>query len=83
MTLRRQKSRKAQAGDLLANYLKLKAAGKTAKGAKKAAKGTAAFQAAKRVPGAKFVAGAVGAVGAAAVAVWALNRGGDAEPAGA
>jgi hypothetical protein len=84
MTLRRRKSRKAQAADVLGNYLKLKAAGKAAKGAKKAAKGTAVYEVAKKTPGAKIVAGAVGAIGAAAVAVWALNRGGgDAEPAGA
>jgi hypothetical protein len=83
MTLRRRKSRKAQAADVLGTYLKLKAAGKAAKGAKKAAKGTAAYQVAKRAPGAKLVAGAVGAIGAAAVAVWALNRGGDPEAAAA
>ena len=82
MTLRRRKSRKAQAADVLGNYLKLKAAGKAAKGAKKAAKGTAVYQVAKKAPGAKLIAGAVGAVGAAAVAVWALNRGGG-EPQGA
>jgi hypothetical protein len=82
MKLRRRKSRKAQAADVLGTYLKLKAAGKAAKGAKKAAKGTAAYQVAKRTPGVKLVAGAVGAVGAAAVAVWALNRG-DGEPQGA
>jgi len=82
MTLRRRKSRKAQAADVLGTYLKLKAAGKAAKGAKKAAKGTAVYEVAKRTPGTKLVAGAVGAVGAAAVAVWALNRGGG-EPQGA
>jgi hypothetical protein len=84
MTLRRRKSRKAQAADVLGTYLKVKAAGKAAKGAKKAAKGTAAYQVAKRTPGVKWVAGAVGAAGAAVVAVWALNRGDDdAQPAGA
>jgi hypothetical protein len=83
MTLRRRKSRKAQAADVLTTYLKLKAAGKAAKGAKKAAKGTAVYQAAKRTPAVKLAAGAVGAVGAAAVAVWALNRGDDAQPAAA
>ena len=44
MALRKQKSRKQQAADLAADYLKLKTAGKAAKGAgkgaKKAAKGT-------------------------------------------
>jgi hypothetical protein len=83
MTLRRRKSRKAQAADVLGTYLKVKAAGKAARGAKKAAKGTAAYQVAKRTPVAKLTAAAVGAAGAALVAVWALNRGGDAEPAGA
>ena len=83
MTLRRRKSRKAQAADVLGTYLKVKAAGKAAKGAKKAAKGTAVYQAAKRTPVVKLAAGAVGAAGAAFVAVWALNRGGDGEPASA
>ena len=32
MTLRRKKSRKSQAADLLGNYLKIEAAGKAAKG---------------------------------------------------
>jgi hypothetical protein len=82
MTLRRRKSRKAQAADVLGTYLKFKAAGKAAKGAKKAAKGTAVYEVAKK-PVAKVAAGVVGAAGAAFVAVWALNRGGDAEPAGA
>ena len=39
MALRRQKSRKQQVTDLAFDYLKLKAAGKAAKGAKKTAKG--------------------------------------------
>ena len=82
MTLGRRKSRKAQAADVLGTYLKLKTAGKAAKGAKKAAKGTAVYEVAKRAPGTKLLAGAVGAIGAAAVAVWALNRGGG-EPQGA
>jgi hypothetical protein len=85
MTLRRRKSRKAQAADVLGTYLKFKAAGKAAKGAKKAAKGTAVYQAAKRTPVVKkiplFVAGAAAA---AFVAVKALNHGGDSgQPAGA
>jgi hypothetical protein len=82
MTLRRKKSRKSQAADLLGSYLKFKAAGKAAKGAKKAAKGTAAYQAAKRTPVVKrvplFVAGA-----AAAAFVAAKARGGRDQPAGA
>ena len=82
MTLRRKKSRKSQAADLLGSYLKFKAAGKAAKGARKAAKGTAAYQAAKRTPVVKrvplFVAGA-----AAAAFVAAKARGGRDQPAGA
>jgi hypothetical protein len=66
MTLRRKKSRKAQAADALGTYLKLEAAGKAAKGAKKAAKGTAVYQAAKRTPIVRrvplIVAGAAAAV---------------------
>ena len=66
MTLRRRKSRKAQAADVLGTYLKFKAAGKAAKGAKKAAKGTAAYQVAKRTPrGRKVPLIAAGAVGRA------------------
>jgi hypothetical protein len=84
MTLRRRKSRKAQAADVLGTYLKLKAAGKAAKGAKKAAKGTAAYQAAKRTPLVKrlplFAAGAAAAV---FVATKALHRGNSSQPAGA
>ena len=51
MNLRRKKSRKSQAADLLGNYLKIEAAGKAAKGAKKAAKGTAAYKVAKKRAG--------------------------------
>jgi hypothetical protein len=87
MTLRRRKSRKAQAADLLGNYLKLKAAGKAAKGARKAAEGTAIVKAAKRTPlkKASVFAGATAAVTAAAiVTVKALRGGGDeGEPAAA
>jgi hypothetical protein len=77
MTLRRRKSKKSQAADLLGNYLKLKAAGKAAKGAKKAAKGTAAYQVAKRTPFAKVPLVAAGVAAAAFVAVKALRGGGD------
>jgi hypothetical protein len=80
MKLHRKKSRKSQAADLLGTYLKFKAAGKAAKGAKKAAKGTAAYQAAKRTPVVKrvplIVAGA-----AAAVFVAVKARGGRDEAA--
>jgi hypothetical protein len=82
MTLRRKKSRKAQAADALGTYLKFKAAGKAAKGAKKTAKGVAAYQVAKRTPVVKrlplIVAGA-----AAAVFVASKARGGGDQPAGA
>jgi hypothetical protein len=77
MTLRRRKSKKAQAADLLGSYLKLKAAGKAAKGAKKAAKGTAAYQAAKRTPLKKAPLVVAGAAAAVFVAVKAVRRGGD------
>jgi hypothetical protein len=80
MSLRRNKSKKARAADALGTYLKVKAAGKAAKGAKKAAKGTAAYQVAKRTPLVKrvplIVAGA-----AAAVFVALKLRGGGGEPA--
>jgi hypothetical protein len=82
MTLRRRKSRKSQAADLLGSYLKFKAAGKAAKGAKKAAKGTAAYQVAKRTPVVKRVPLIVAGT-AAAVFVAAKARGGPDQPAGA
>jgi hypothetical protein len=82
MTLRRRKSRKAQAADLLGSYLKFKAAGKAAKGAKKAAKGTAVYQVAKRTPLARLPLFAAGAAAAVFIATKALHRGGG-EPAGA
>ena len=82
MNLRRRKSRKAQAADVLGSYLKLKAAGKAAKGAKKAAKGTAAYQAAKRTPGIKRVPLIVAGTAAAAF-VAAKARGGRQQAAGA
>jgi hypothetical protein len=84
MTLRRRKSKKAQAADLLGDYLKLKAAGKAAKGAKKAAKGTAAYQVTKRTPLKKVPLFVAGAAAAAFVAVKAVRRGGnDSAPAAA
>jgi hypothetical protein len=80
MTLRRNKSKKARAADALGTHLKVKAAGKAAKGAKKAAKGTAAYQVAKRTPVVKrvplIIAGA-----AAAVFVALKLRGGGGQPA--
>jgi hypothetical protein len=84
MNIRRRKSRKAQAADLLGTYLKLKAASKAAKGAKKAAKGTAAYQVAKRTPGVKRLPLIVGGAAAAAAAAFvAVKSRGGSEPAGA
>jgi hypothetical protein len=80
MTLRRRKSRKAQAADLLGSYLKVKAVGKAAKGAKKAAKGTAAYQVAKRTPIVRRVPLIIAGT-AAAVFVAAKARGGGNEAA--
>jgi hypothetical protein len=82
MTLRRRKSRKSQAVDVLGSYLKVKAAGKAAKGAKKAAKGTAAYQVAKRAPRPrKLPLIAAGAAAAILVAIKATRRSGGSEPA--
>lgn len=83
MTLRRRKSRKAQAADLVGSYLKLKAAGKAAKGAKKAAKGTAAYQVAKRTPLVRRLPLIAGAGVAAFFAAKALRGGGEEQPAAA
>jgi len=62
--------------DLLGTYLKLKTAAKAAKGARKAAKGTAAYQVAKRTPLVKRLPLIAGAGVAAFFATKAL-RGGD------
>jgi hypothetical protein len=76
--LKKRKSKKQQAGDLLMTYLKLKTAGKAAKGAKKAAKGTAVVQVAKRTPFVKRLPLIVGAGVAAVFAAKAIHgRGGD------
>jgi hypothetical protein len=77
MKLRRRKSKPQQAADLLASYVELKAVAKTAKGAKKAAKGTAAYQAAKRTPLLKSIPILVlGAAAAAFAAIKLLGGGG-------
>jgi hypothetical protein len=81
MALRKQKSRKQQAAELAADYLKVKAVGKTAKGAgkgaKKAAKGTAVYKVAKKTPFVKRIPVVLGAGIAALVAVkFARSRGG-------
>src|SRR3954454_21746863 len=82
MALRRQKSRKQQVADLAVDYLKLKAAGKAAKGAKKAAKGTAVYKTAKKTPGLKRLPLTNGAAVPAAVAAKVLpGRRGEPWPA--
>ena len=85
MALRRRKSRKDQVLSLLETYLKLQAAKKATKGARKAAKGTAVFQVAKRTPIVKRIPMIAGAgVAALVVAAKLRSSGGDASaPAGA
>jgi uroporphyrinogen-III decarboxylase len=68
MTFRRRKSRSARIADVLGTYLKLKAASKAAKGARKVAKGTAAYKVAKRTPMVKRLPLVAGAGAAAFVA---------------
>jgi hypothetical protein len=74
MALRRQKSRKQQVADLAVDYLKLKAAGKAAKGAKKAAKGTAVYKVASKTPIVKRIPVVLGA-GVATLAAVKVVRG--------
>jgi hypothetical protein len=86
MALRKQKSRKEQVTGLAIDYLKLKTAGKAAKGAgkgaKKAAKGTAVYKVAKKTPFVKRIPVIVGAGVAAVVATKVVkSRGGDAQTA--
>jgi hypothetical protein len=79
MTLRRKKSRKSQAADLLGNYLKIEAATKAAKGAKKAAEGTAAYKTAQKTPTpgrVPLIAAVIAAVVGTAALVVAKARGG-------
>jgi hypothetical protein len=78
MALRKkQKSRKQQVAELAADYLKVKAVTKTAKGAGKAAKGTAVYKVAKKTPVVKRIPVVVGAGIAALAAVkFARSRGG-------
>ena len=85
MALRRRKSRKDQVLSLLETYLKLQAAKKATKGARKAAKGTAVYQVAKRTPVVKRIPIIAGAGVAIAVVVAKLrSSGGDSSaPAGA
>jgi len=84
MRLRRRKSRRTQVTDVLAAYLKLQAAKQATKGARKAAKGTAVYQVAKRTPVVRtlpFVAGA--GVAAAFAARKLRSSGGQGAPASA
>jgi len=74
MALRKQKSRKQQAADLAVDYLKIKAATKAAKGAGKAAKGTAVYKVAKKTPVVKRIPVIVGA-GVATLAAVKVVRG--------
>jgi hypothetical protein len=82
MALRKQKSRKQQVTDLAVDYLKLKTAGKAAKGAGKAAKGTAVYKVASKTPLVKRIPVIVGAGVAAVVATKVVkSRGGQAQTA--
>ena len=81
MALRRRKSKKSQVVDLLETHLKLQAAKKTAKGAKKAAKGTAVYKVAKKTPVVKRIPIIAGAVVAAAVVATKLRSSNDESPA--
>ena len=85
LRLRRRKSKTSQVVDLLQTYLKLQAAKKATKGARKAAKGTAVYQVAKRTPVVKRIPIIAGAGVAIAVVVTKLrSSGGDSSaPAGA
>jgi hypothetical protein len=82
MTLKRRKSKKAKAAELAGDYLKLKAAGKAAKGAGKATKGFVAFKGTKglvkRLP---VIAGVGAAIGATFAAAKVIRGGGDAQQA--
>jgi hypothetical protein len=75
MTFRRRRSRAAKATDMLVASLKLKAAAKAARDARKAATRTAAYRAAQRTPAVKRLPIVAGA-GLAAFAASRLLRGG-------
>ena len=85
MALRKQKSRKQQVAELAGDYLKIKTATKVAKGgakgAKKAAKGTAVYKVAKKTPIVKRIPVVVGAGVAALVATKVVKGRGGNEPA--
>jgi hypothetical protein len=80
MALRKQKSRKQQVAELAVDYLKIKTATKAAKGAKKAAKGTAVYKVAKKTPIVKRIPVIVGAGVAAVVATKVVKGRGGNEP---
>ena len=80
MALRKQKSRKQQVAELAVDYLKIKTATKAAKGAKKAAKGTAVYKVAKKTPLVKRIPVIVGAGVAAVVATKVVKARGGSEP---
>jgi hypothetical protein len=77
MALRRRRSKKSQVVHLLETYLKLQAAKKATKGARKAAKGTAVYQAAKRTPLVRRIPILAGAAVAAVVVAVKLRSSGD------
>ncbi len=84
MAFRRRKNRKSQVVDLLETYLKLQAAKKATKGARKAAKGTAVYQVAKRTPLVRRIPIIAGVgIAAAVVAAKLRSSGDDAAPAAA
>ena len=71
----RRKTKKRQAAELLETYLKFKAVQKTAKGAGKAAKGTAAYKVAKKTPVVRTVPAVLVATVAAVFATRKLRSG--------
>ena len=71
----RRKSKKSQAAELLETYLKFKAVQKTAKGAGKAAKGTAVYKVAKKTPVVRTVPAVLVAAVAAVLATKKLRSG--------
>jgi hypothetical protein len=80
MALRRRKSRKDQIAGAVGTFLKFEAVKKTAKGAGKAAKGTAVYKAASKTPVVRRIPVVAGAGVAALVAAKKLRSGGAAQP---
>ena len=76
----RRKSKKSQAAELLETYLKFKAVFWTAKGAGKAAKGTAAYKVAKKTPPVVRTVPAVLVAAVAAVLATKKLRSGSGRP---